>query len=39
MASLSGDTDAARMLTADADDLVALRAFLEHELQSSDIAR
>ena len=39
MAHMSGDTDAARMPTADADDLVALRAFLEHELQSSDIAR
>jgi energy-coupling factor transporter ATP-binding protein EcfA2 len=34
-----GDDDAARMSTADADDLLALRAFLEQELQRHDIAR
>jgi energy-coupling factor transporter ATP-binding protein EcfA2 len=39
MAHRSGETDATRMPTAGADDLVALRAFLEHELQRSDIAR
>ncbi|MGH8063626.1 MAG: GTPase, partial [Candidatus Entotheonellia bacterium] len=38
-AHVSGEDDAAPMSAADADDLVALRAFLEHELQTSDIAR
>ena len=39
MAHRSGDNDAAPMPTAGADDLAALRAFLEQELQSSDVAR
>jgi energy-coupling factor transporter ATP-binding protein EcfA2 len=38
MAYMSGDTDATWMPTAGVDDLVALRAFLEHELQRSDLA-
>jgi GTPase Era involved in 16S rRNA processing len=38
-AHVSGEGDAAPMSAADVDDLVALRAFLEHELQTSDIAR
>jgi energy-coupling factor transporter ATP-binding protein EcfA2 len=38
MAPRSGDTDAARVPTG-ADDLVVLRAFMEQELQSSDVAR
>jgi energy-coupling factor transporter ATP-binding protein EcfA2 len=39
MAYMLGDTNAARMSTAGANDLVALRAFIEQELQSSDVAR
>jgi energy-coupling factor transporter ATP-binding protein EcfA2 len=39
MAYMSGDTNAARMSTAGADDLVALRAFVEQEIQGSDVAR
>jgi energy-coupling factor transporter ATP-binding protein EcfA2 len=35
----SGDTDAARVPTVGADDLAALRAFMEQELQTSDVAR
>ncbi|HEX9871556.1 MAG TPA: GTPase, partial [Candidatus Tectomicrobia bacterium] len=38
-AHTSGDHDTTWMPTADADDLVALRAFLEQELQRNDIAR
>jgi energy-coupling factor transporter ATP-binding protein EcfA2 len=34
-----GDDDAPRMPTAGTDDLLALRAFLEQELQRNDIAR
>jgi energy-coupling factor transporter ATP-binding protein EcfA2 len=39
MAHRSGDPDAERVPTAGADDLAALRAFVEQELQSSDVAR
>jgi energy-coupling factor transporter ATP-binding protein EcfA2 len=39
LAPRSGDTDAARVATACADDLAALRAFVEQELQGSDVAR
>jgi energy-coupling factor transporter ATP-binding protein EcfA2 len=39
IAHLPGDHDATRMPTAGADDLVALRAFLEQELQRNDIVR
>jgi energy-coupling factor transporter ATP-binding protein EcfA2 len=38
-AHLAGEHDATPRWAAGADDLVALRAFLERELQSSDIAR
>jgi hypothetical protein len=38
-AHLAGEHDATPTWAAGADDLVALRAFLERELQSSDIAR
>jgi energy-coupling factor transporter ATP-binding protein EcfA2 len=38
-AHIPGGNDAAPMSAPGADDLVALRAFLEHELQSSDIVR
>ncbi len=38
-AHLAGKQDATAMWAAGADDLIALRAFLEHELQSSDVAR
>jgi energy-coupling factor transporter ATP-binding protein EcfA2 len=38
-AHVSGEDDTAPTSAADVDDLVALRAFLEHELQTSDIAR
>jgi energy-coupling factor transporter ATP-binding protein EcfA2 len=38
-AHVSREDDATQTSAVDADDLVALRAFLEHELQSSDIAR
>jgi hypothetical protein len=39
LATRSGDTGAARVPAAGADDLVALRAFVEQELQRSDVAR
>jgi len=39
IAHTSGDQDATRILTPSADDLVTLRAFLEEEVQHSDIAR
>jgi predicted GTPase len=38
-AHVSGVDDAARTSATSADDLAALRTFLEHELQRSDIAR
>jgi energy-coupling factor transporter ATP-binding protein EcfA2 len=38
-AHIPGENDAAPVSTAGADDLVALRDFLERELQSSDISR
>jgi hypothetical protein len=39
MAHMPGDTGAARASAASADDLGALRAFVEQEIQSSDVAR
>src|SRR5262249_37302001 len=39
MAYMSKDTDATRVPAAGTDDLVGLRAYVEQELQSSDVAR